>query len=294
MSTELVSDRFGGIDSWSAEDAVDAMIEGQLSAVAAIRPLSPLIAKAAMAAAARLSERGRLIYVGAGTSGRVAAQDGVELHPTYGWPNERLVYIVAGGLSALVESVEGAEDDAEAGASEMERLGIDENDVVIGVAASGKTPFTLAALEVAREKGALTIGIVNNQDAPLLKAAEFGLVANTGSEIVAGSTRMKAGTAQKAILNILSTTIMLRLGKVYKGLMVNMLISNRKLRHRGAEIVHLLCGISMDKADAALTQAGDNIPTAVLIGFGAEKERAEALLEQHQGHLGESIHTLMR
>ena len=105
---------------------------------------------------------------------------------------------------------------------------------------------------------------------------------------------MKAGTAQKAILNILSTTIMLRLGKVYKGLMVNMLISNQKLRHRGAEIVHLLCGISMDKADAALTQAGDNIPTAVLIGFGAEKERAEALLEQHQGHLGESIHTLRR
>ena len=294
MSTELVSDRFGGIDSWSAEDAVDAMIEGQLSAVAAIRPLSPLIAKAAMAAAARLSERGRLIYVGAGTSGRVAAQDGVELHPTYGWPNERLVYIVAGGLSALVESVEGAEDDAEAGASEMERLGIDENDVVIGVAASGKTPFTLAALEVAHQKGALTIGIVNNQDAPLLEVSEFGLVANTGSEIVAGSTRMKAGTAQKAILNILSTTIMLRLGKVYKGLMVNMLISNQKLRNRGAEIVHLLCGISMDKADAALTQAGDNIPTAVLIGFGAEKERAEALLEQHQGHLGESIHTLRR
>ncbi|WP_411819658.1 N-acetylmuramic acid 6-phosphate etherase [Hyphococcus formosus] len=292
MSTEDVSQRFVNIDSWPAKDAVDAMIDGQLAAVASIQPLSSKLADAATAAAARLADRGRLIYVGAGTSGRVAAQDGVELFPTYGWPNERLVYVVAGGPTALVESAEGAEDDVDEGAGEIEKLNVGENDVVIGVAASGRTPFTIAALEVARQKGALTIGIVNNPGAPLLETADFGLVAETGSEVVAGSTRMKAGTAQKAILNILSTTIMLQLGKVYKGLMVNMVISNKKLRHRGAEIVHKLSGVSMDKADAALTEADNDIPTAVLIGFGLEKNDAAALLARHKGHLGASIEAL--
>ncbi|WP_411816260.1 N-acetylmuramic acid 6-phosphate etherase [Hyphococcus sp. DH-69] len=292
MSTEDVSQRFVNIDSWPAKDAVDAMIDGQLAAVASIQPLSSKLADAATAAAARLADRGRLIYVGAGTSGRVAAQDGVELFPTYGWPNERLVYVVAGGPTALVESAEGAEDDVDEGAGEIEKLNVGENDVVIGVAASGRTPFTIAALEVARQKGALTIGIVNNPGAPLLETADFGLVAETGSEVVAGSTRMKAGTAQKAILNILSTTIMLQLGKVYKGLMVNMVISNKKLRHRGAEIVHKLSGVSMDKADAALTEANNDIPTAVLIGFGLEKNDAAALLARHKGHLGASIEAL--
>lgn len=294
MSTEVASKRFDNVESWSTEDAVDAMIEGQLSAIASIRPLSALIAAAASAAAERLGDRGRLVYVGAGTSGRVAAQDGIELHPTYGWPKARLGYVLAGGLRALVESIEGAEDDTDAGANEIEKLDVDENDVVIGVAASGKTPFTIAALEAARRKGALTMGIVNNEAAPLLDAAEIGLVANTGSEIIAGSTRMKAGTAQKAILNILSTTIMLRLGKVHKGLMVNMLVSNEKLRRRGAEIVRMISGIPMEQADKALIEANDHIPTAVLIGLGIGKNRAAAILEQNRGHLGASIDTLAR
>jgi len=294
MSTEVASARFDNIDSWSSREAVDAMIEGQLSAIAAVKPLSSLIAKAGTAAAERLVERGRLIYVGAGTSGRVAAQDGVELHPTYGWPKDRMAFVIAGGLGALVESAEGAEDDGPAGAKELERLNIDEDDVVIGVSASGNTPFTIAALRVARQQGALTVGIVNNVAAPLLDVADFGLIADTGSEFVAGSTRMKAGTAQKAILNIFSTVTMLRLGKVYRGLMVNMLISNKKLRKRGAEIVHLISGVSMDSADDAITEAEEDLPAAILISLGLDRSEAGDLLRQNRGHLGKSISMLGR
>ena len=292
MSTELVSERFRNVDVWSLESAVDAMIEGQLAAIASIQPASNAIAEAAKASAARLSGAGRLIYVGAGTSGRVAAQDGVELFPTYGWPNERLVYILAGGENALIESAEGAEDDAEAAAREIGQLGITNADVVVGVAASGKPPFTISALETAQNAGALTIGVVNNENSPLLNVADHAIVASTGSEIIAGSTRMKAGTAQKAILNILSTGIMLGLGRVHQGLMVNMVISNEKLRQRGAEIVSMISGASIDESKNVLSAADDDIPVAVLMGMGLEKDKATNLLDNHNGHLGQSIAAL--
>ena len=292
MSTELVSERFRNVDVWSLESAVDAMIEGQLAAIASIQPASNAIAEAAKASAARLSGAGRLIYVGAGTSGRVAAQDGVELFPTYGWPNERLVYILAGGENALIESAEGDEDDAEAAATEIGQLGITNADVVVGVAASGKTPFTISALETAQNAGALTIGVVNNENSPLLNVADHAIVASTGSEIIAGSTRMKAGTAQKAILNILSTGIMLGLGRVHQGLMVNMVISNEKLRQRGAEIVSMISGASIDESKNVLSAADDDIPVAVLMGMGLEKDKATNLLDNHNGHLGQSIAAL--
>ena len=292
MSTELVSERFRNVDVWSLESAVDAMIEGQLAAIASIQPASNAIAEAAKASAARLSGAGRLIYVGAGTSGRVAAQDGVELFPTYGWPNERLVYILAGGENALIESAEGAEDDAEAAATEIGQLGITNADVVVGVAASGKTPFTISALKTAQNAGALPIGVVNNENSPLLNVADHAIVASTGSEIIAGSTRMKAGTAQKDILNILSTGIMLGLGRVHQGLMVNMVISNKKLRQRGAEIVSMISGASMDESENVLSAADDDIPVAILMGMGLEKDKATNLLDNHNGHLGQSIAAL--
>ena len=292
MSTEMASERYLHIDEWSVESAVEAMIESQLAAIASIMCISDKIAEAATAAAARLSGQGRLVYVGAGTSGRVAAQDGVELYPTYNWPNERLFYILAGGENTLVESAEGAEDDEGAATAKIDQLHITECDVVIGVAASGRTPFTIAALRSAKEQGALTIGISNNVDAPLIRNADFGIVACTGSEPIAGSTRMKAGTAQKAILNILSTTIMLSLGRVYQGLMVNMVISNKKLRQRGAEIVERVSGASIDASKEALIAADDNLPVAILMGFGLEKQIATDLLNDHKGHLGATIATL--
>ena len=210
--TESLNPRFADIDSWPIAEAVEAMLEGQLAAIASIKSQTAKIASAAEAAARRLQDGGRLVYVGAGTSGRVAVQDGVELGPTFGWPAERLVYLMAGGIDALVQSAEGAEDDTGDARRQVQHHRIAAADVVIGVAASGSTPFTLAAIEAATEAGALTIGIGNNEGTQLLSLADYSLLAATGSEAIAGSTRMKAGTAQKAILNLLSTAIMLRLG----------------------------------------------------------------------------------
>lgn len=292
MSTEAIDPRYVDIDLWPTNLAVEAMLEGQIAAVAAIQSQTAAIARAAEAAAARLGRTGRLVYVGAGTSGRIAVQDGVELFPTYNWPNERLLFLMAGGLSALTEAAEGAEDDAEAGRAEVLETGIGAQDVVIGVAASGRTPYTLAAITAARNAGALTIGIANNPGAALLDIAEHGLLADTGTEIVAGSTRMKAGTAQKAILNIFSTAIMLRLGLIHRGLMVNMRVSNDKLRLRGQGMVRDIAEVDMETAARALDLANLEIKNAVLIALGADVKEAEALLDTHNHNLREAMQAL--
>ena len=187
-NTESLNPRFSDIDSWPTIEAVEAMLEGQMSAIASIKSQTQRISAAAEAAAARLQNGGRLVYVGAGTSGRVAVQDGVELGPTFGWPSERLLYLMAGGIDALVHSAEGAEDDADDARSRVRESAISADDVVIGVAASGRTPFTIAALNAANDAGALTIAIVNNAGTDLLRAAQHGLLAATGSEAIAGST----------------------------------------------------------------------------------------------------------
>jgi N-acetylmuramic acid 6-phosphate etherase len=281
--------RFAEIDTWPTIDAVNAMLDGQIDALIAVRNTTGAIASAADAAAARLAEGGRLVYAGAGTSGRVAVQDGVELGPTFGWPESRLGYLLAGGMSALSHSAEGAEDDATAGQAAVGLNRISAHDVVIGVAASGRTPFTLAVLNSARAAGALTIAIANNPDVPLLADAEHGLLAESGSEIIAGSTRMKAGTAQKAVLNILSTAIMLRLGRVYRGLMVDMQISNDKLLARGQAMVASLAACSDEDAAKALELANCDIKLAVLIAKGAEPLTAVSLLAAHRGDLRSAI-----
>jgi len=289
MSTETVDPRFVDIDLWPTETAVEAMLEGQLAAIAALKSQVRGIAAASDAAAERLNWGGRLIYVGAGTSGRIAVQDGVELTPTYDWPADRLVYLMAGGMGALVESVEGAEDDAGAARAEITAAGVGPLDVVIGVAASGRTPYTVAAIEAGRAAGALTIGIGNNSGAPLIAAAEHGLLAETGSELVAGSTRMKAGTAQKAVLNLFSTATMLRCGRVYRGLMVDMRISNEKLLRRGRAMVRDLAGVDDATAEAALDAAGRNIKAAVLIAGGASAEQAAARLQANGSNLRRAL-----
>jgi N-acetylmuramic acid 6-phosphate etherase len=284
MSTETADPRFADLDAWPTARAVEAMWEGQLSAVEAVRRALPQITLAANAAAERLGGNGRLIYAGAGTSGRIAVQDGAELGPTFGWPSERLVFAMAGGEVALINSVEGAEDDATDGAAQM--AGAGPIDVVIGVAASGATPFTLAAIQEARRGGALTIGLANNQGAPLLDAAEYPVLLDTGSEVLAGSTRMKAGTAQKAALNLISTAIMIRLGRVYKGLMVDMQLSNAKLRKRAVTMVAGLAGCGEAEAAAALAASGGRIKLAVL---GRGFVEAEALLAASGGSLRRAL-----
>lgn len=289
MNTEIIDPRYIDLASWPTEIAAEAMLEGQLAAVAAIKAQIPAIAAAADAAAGRLGETGRLVYVGAGTSGRVAVQDGVELYPTYSWPRERILFLMAGGLAALTESAEGAEDDEAAARQAVAEGGINASDVVIGVAASGRTPYTVAAIVAARAAGALTIGLANNPDSPLAGAAEHGITVRTGAEVVAGSTRMKAGTAQKAVLNMLSTATMLRLGLVHRGLMVNMRVSNEKLLHRGREMVRDIAGVDMAVAADALDAAGREIKPAVLIALGATDAQARQLLAQAAGDLSRAI-----
>lgn len=284
-TTEDHDPDFVDLDRWPTIRAVEAMLDGQIAALAAVRATTAQIAEAAEAAAARLSAGGRLVYSGAGTSGRVAVQDGVELGPTFGWPDARLVYLLAGGIAALSHSAEGAEDDSAAARVAVAEAAVGHGDVVIGVAASGRTPFTLAVIHAARAAGALTIAVTNNPGAPILAASAHGLLAATGSEIIAGSTRMKAGTAQKAILNTLSTTIMLRLGRVYRGLMVDMQISNEKLLARAQAMVSSLAGCAEDEARRALELTNGNIKAAVLVAMGDSPAVANARLAAHGGTL---------
>ena len=220
METERASPRFSDIDRWEPGDILDALIESQMAAVAAVRPALPAIERAAAAMQARLAADGRLIYVGAGTSGRLAVQDGAELIPTFNWPADRLLLLMAGGKDALLRSAEGAEDEIDQAARLVRQNQIGAADVVIAVAASGTTPFTVSCMREAKRRGALAIGIANNRSTPLLDEADCPIWLDTGPEPIAGSTRMKAGTAQRVALNLLSTLVMIRLGRVHEGLMV--------------------------------------------------------------------------
>ena len=285
MSTENVSERFTDIDRWPTLGAVSAMFEAQLSAIAVIGPELATIAHAAEAASERLTEGGRLIYAGAGTSGRIAVQDGVELMPTFGWPAEKVAYALAGGESALLQSVELAEDDVEAAARDLNAIAIGKNDVLIAVTASGRTPYTVGAVETANRAGALTIGISNNRPSRLLDTARIGICAETGSEVIAGSTRMKAGTSQKVILNMLSTAAMICCGRVYRGLMVDMAVSNRKLKVRAEQMIERLAGVDKAVAETALDAAEGNIKAGVLCALGLDVEEAKRLLARHGGAL---------
>ena len=289
MATENVSDRYLGLETWPTIEAVEAMWEAQLSAVAAVREAVPFICAAALAAAERLGSGGRLVYAGAGTSGRIAVQDGAELAPTFGWPGERVVFVMAGGEAAMLKSVEGAEDDILAARAAIEAHRVGERDVMIAVAASGSTPFTVEALRACRKRGALTIAVANNARAVLFEEADHRILIASGSEAIAGSTRMKAGTAQKVVLSLLSTTIMMRLGGVYEGMMVGMRAANAKLRTRAVRMVMRITGCSEDAARSALEQSGYDVKIAALCALGASVEAAGEVLAQSQGHLREAL-----
>jgi N-acetylmuramic acid 6-phosphate etherase len=285
LFTEGVDPRFTDLDAWPLQQAFEAMWEGQVAAVSAIRPALPALSAAAEAAAAALGTTGRLVYVGAGTSGRVAVQDGAELPPTFDWPISRLLFLMAGGDGALLRSVEGAEDDADEGTARIDAAGLGPSDVVIGVAASGTTPFTVAAIERATALGAVTIGIASNPATPLLAKARYPICLASGSELIAGSTRMKAGTAQKIALNLISTGIMLKLGRVYRGMMVNMHVANAKLRRRAVDVVARIAACSPEEAAAALDAADADVKLAALLALGVERGRAEAALAESSGNL---------
>lgn len=285
MGTEDVSPRYIDLDLRSAADQVQALYESQLEAVSAVGPAVPAIAAAVEQAAACLRKAGRLIYVGAGTSARIGVQDGAELLPTFNWPAERVAFAIAGGETALLRAVENAEDSSEAGVRRIVELGVGPDDVVIGIAASGTTPFTVSALEAAQAHGALTIGIASNAGSRLLAVCKHPILIETGMEPVAGSTRLKAGTAQKVVLNLISTALMMRLGRVYRGMMVDMRPTNAKLRQRAQQIVVNIAGCAPSVAASALGEADGDIKTAVLVVHGLDVAGARTLIARHDGDL---------
>ncbi len=288
-ATETILARYADLDAWPPGDMLAAMWEAQLAAVAAVRPALPAIEAACVAASARLAITGRLVMVGAGTSGRIGAQDGAELSPTFNWPQTRLLLLMAGGDIAFTKSVENAEDDRDAAIAAIATHGVGPDDVVIGLAASGSTPFTTAAIIAARAAGALTIGMSNAAGGALLTAAEHPILVETGGEVIAGSTRMKAGTAQKVVLNLLSSTVMVLLGHVHRGLMVDMQAKNAKLKLRAIRMLRTLTGCDETAATAALAATDGRIKPAVLVVHGLDAGAADAALAKHSGRLRRAL-----
>lgn len=285
-TTETAAPRFQDLESWDTASIVDAMVEGQLAAVSAVYAARLEIARAVDEAALRLTEGGRLIYLGAGTSGRIATLDAAELWPTFCWPRERALAVMAGGSDAFSRAIEGAEDDVAAGPAALDRLGLGRHDVVIGLAASGRTPFVVSALRHARGKGALTIALYNNPEGSIAEVADIAILAATGPEVVAGSTRMKAGTAQKAALTCLSSGIFVKLGYVYRGRMVEMVPTNAKLHRRAIEMVADIAQVSPDRAREALEASGHSIKCAiVMLVRTLDATAAKDLLDRVGGRL---------
>lgn len=276
--TEGVLRRFETAETWPVAELLEALLERQSAAIAAVRAALPALERAVAEALPRIRAGGRLVYCGAGTSGRIAVQDAVELWPTYSFPPERVAFVLAGGTEALIRAREGAEDDVAAARAAIRALAPGPRDVVLALAASGRTPFVLAAVGEAKAAGALTVGIANDPHAPLLAAADIAVALPTGAEFPAGSTRMVAGTAQKIALNLFSTALMVRLGRVHRGRMVALQATNAKLRARALRLLRELCGVGEAEAGRLLDQAGGDLRLALWLAAGADPATARARL----------------
>jgi N-acetylmuramic acid 6-phosphate etherase len=265
-------------------NAQDAMVAGVVA-----RAL-PQIARGIDRITDALGSGGRLIYVGTGTSGRIAALDASECPPTFNVPASKVQFVMAGGVRALSRAVEADEDSRELGVRAIRKKKPGKKDVVIGIAASGRTPFTVAAVEYARKAGAKTIALACNPDSPLEKAAELAIVVESGPEVVSGSTRMKAGTAEKLVLNMLSTGAMVKLGYVYGNLMVNLHQKNTKLTERAVTIVARALDVNRERAREVLNRAGRDVPVAiVMVKAGVSRKAAQKLLSDAKGHVRNAI-----
>lgn len=286
LKTETPSTQHTELDLYPVQDLVDALIDDQALAAQAVKAASASISAAVEAMAPRITAGGRLIYVGAGTSGRLGILDSVELFPTFSWPHERAVPLLAGGLGAMFEAVEGAEDDRNKGAADLRLLYPSYNDVILLVAASGTTPYVLGALQAARTVGALSVGIANNAGTPLLAGCDIGILLDTGPELISGSTRLKAGTAQKIVLNTLSTALMVRLHKVYRNLMVDLQATNAKLVERTVHLTVYATGADAATARAVLEQCQHQVKVAIVMLLKQQTaEQAQALLDHHNGNV---------
>lgn len=286
LNTETPNAKHPDLDLYSAVDLVRAFTDDQVHAAQVVHAAAPQIARAVEVAAPRIAAGGRLIYVGAGTSGRLGLLDSVELWPTFSWPKDRALALLAGGRDALYVAVEGAEDNRFQGGADVREVNPTKNDVVIGLAASGATPYVLGALEAARAAGAFTIGAANNPDSPVVAQAEIGVTLDTGSEVISGSTRLKAGTAQKIFLNTLSSAIMVRLHKVYGNLMVDVLPTNAKLFRRAIALTVRVTGVDDATARTALESCNYRVKTAiVMIRLKLDAAAAEARLAAVAGNI---------
>lgn len=284
-ATEIADARYVGLDTWQDDDILAALLDGQKRALESVTAAIPALARAARLAVERLEAGGRLVYLGAGSPALIALGDALEIPQTYGLPRDRIVLVFAGG-EAITRNLTGIdEDNAQMARSDVARAGIGPSDCVLAISASGSTPFTVAGLEAARDAGAATVGIAGNADAPLLRAADVAVLLDAGPEVIAGSTRMGAGTAQKAALNLLSTLIGVRLGHVHDGLMVNVHADNEKLRGRAARIVMRITGVDPSRAHDALSLSDGAVKPAILIAAGATPAEAGALLGQSKGNL---------
>lgn len=287
--TERANPHTSDLDDLSTPDLVRVLLEEQRAAAQAVGAASGGIAKAVDSIAARLERGGRLHYVGAGTSGRLGMLDASEMPPTFGTDSQLVHAHIAGGAEALVRAVEGAEDDAETGEREM-RACVRADDAVVGISASGGAPYVRAALDAARAIGALTVAVTNAPDSTLQHAAEIAVVVETGAEPLTGSTRLKAGTAQKIVLNTISTAVMVRLGKTYGNLMVDVVATNAKLRSRATRLVMQLADVREDRARELLQEAGWRVKVAAVMGRrGSNAHDAAAVLERNKGSLRRSL-----
>ncbi|GGL00891.1 N-acetylmuramic acid 6-phosphate etherase [Deinococcus radiotolerans] len=292
LNTEALNPAHPDLDLLTTEDLLDALLDDQLVAVEAARRAAPALSGAVQAALPRLQQGGRLLYAGAGTSGRLGVLDATELTPTFSWPPTRAVPLIAGGDRAIREAVEGAEDDHEDGHAALLGAHPTPSDVLIAVAASGTTPWVLGAMTAARAQQVLIIGLANNPGTPLLHLADHPVLLDTGPEIISGSTRLKAGTAQKIALNSLSSALMVRLGKVYGNLMVDLKATNLKLEARAARLVQHATACDEPAAHAALRAADGQVKTAIVaLTLGLTAQQARARLDAAQGNARAALET---
>ncbi|WP_416484191.1 N-acetylmuramic acid 6-phosphate etherase [Streptomyces sp. CL12] len=286
LTTEAFRPELADIDRLSTLDIARLMNAEDAGVPAAVAGQLPRISAAIDAVAARMTRGGRLIYAGAGTAGRLGVLDASECPPTFNTDPAQVVGLIAGGPEAMVTSVEGAEDSGELARADLDALKLTAEDSVVGVSASGRTPYAVGAVEHARAQGALTIGLACNEHSALAAAAEHGIEIVVGPELITGSTRLKAGTAQKLVLNMLSTITMIRLGKTYGNLMVDVRASNAKLRARSRRIVALATGAGDPEIERALTESGGEVKTAILVLLAdVDGPAAARLLEDSGGHL---------
>lgn len=290
LMTETRNDRSKQIDVLDTLEILELINEEDQKVALAVQKVLPDIKVAVDFVSQSIIEGGRLIYVGAGTSGRLGVLDAVECPPTFSTPPELVQGLIAGGEKAFTKAVEGAEDREDLGEKDLREIHLTDQDTVIGIAASGRTPYVLGALKYARKVGAKAVALSCNKDALISRVADHAIEVIAGPEVLTGSTRMKAGTAQKMVLNMISTTAMIRLGKVYENLMVDVHISNYKLKKRAISIIQTITGLTENEAEELLQRANNEVKTAIFMHIsGLDYSEAKELLERAKGHVREAI-----